>query len=86
MSCTTKADGSQLLCGTVRNRAVHQQTPFPPNSMLVGLGIVRSLAERLLDPPPFRKEEKLHHSELLGRGARSRFNIEIGGRGVDVAI
>jgi len=77
-SCTTKVHGLKLLHGTVR---LINGPPFPPTSMLRGFVVGRLLPKCVLDPPPFRMEEKLHHFGFPDWTARSTSNIDVGGKG-----
>ena len=77
-SCTTTVHGLKLLHGTVRPI---DGAPFPPTSMLRGFVVGRLLPKCLLDPPPFRMEEKLHHFGFPNWTARSTSNIDVGGKG-----
>ena len=77
-SCTTKVHGLKLLHGTVRPI---DGPPFPPTAMLRGFVVGRLLPKCLLDPPPFRMEEKLHHFGFPNWTARSTSNIDVGGKG-----
>ena len=59
----------------------HRWTPLPPTAMLRGFVVGRLLAKCLLDPPPFRMEEKLHHFGFPNWTARSTSNIDVWGKG-----